>query len=165
MSELDDTLDEAEDRRPGRRSGPFERPTRSELEAADLANSEWGRALEAEVAAARAAAASADERAAKAEDRAGKMERRWKWVLVIVSTLAGAVTPIAVYAVKRLQATAEARGVAGEREATRLQDHADIGELKTGLAEVRGILAAISRLGAVRVQGPAPQPLVPGDAP
>jgi hypothetical protein len=137
--------------------------TRSEQETADLANSEWGRALAAEVTAARKAAAAAEARAAKAEGRAAKMEARWKWVLVLLSTLAGAVSPVAIYAVKRMQAGAEARGVAGEREATRVQDHAAISDLQTGLAEIRGELKTISRLGAVRVQGPVPQPLLPGD--
>lgn len=41
--------------------------------------------------------------------------------------------------------------------------HVAISANTSEIANLRGALDAISRLGAVRVQGPAPQPLLPGD--
>ncbi len=163
VADLDDTYDELALHAESRGQGSL--PRESEREAADRRGWEALREFRAEAESATATATAAADLASRAEKRAARMERRWAWLLAAVGLLTATIGPVAIYATKKLLAGAEARGVAGERETTRLEDHAAIVDLRTGLAEVRGALSTISRLGAVRVSGPAPQPLLPGDPP
>lgn len=108
----------------------------------DLRDSEWGRALEARLAA---------------------HDERWKWTKRIGVLLAPMVVTGFLTGLAWFRSSGIADGAAAERETVRADDHRLLRDLRDDIAEIRGELRAISRLGAVRLQGPVPQPLLPGD--
>ncbi len=110
----------------------------------DLADSEWGQRISASLAA---------------------HDTRWKWIKRGAVILAPMVLTGFLAGLGWLRSSGDAAGAAREREAIRADDHRLLLDLRDAIAEIRGELRAISRLGAVRLQGPPPQPLIPGDPP
>ncbi len=160
MSDLDDTQD---DLAPRYGTGPVPRAlTDREIEDRrawkELAD------FRAEAAAATSVAAAAEKKAVAAEAKARQMASRWGWLLGVASLLTAAAAPVGVYATKKLLAGAEASGAAGERESTRLADHATLGQLVQAVAEIKGELRALNPVGAVRLLGP-PRAPTPDPAP
>ncbi len=108
----------------------------------DLRDSEWGRALEARLAA---------------------HDTRWKWTRRGLAVLGPAAITALGLGLGWLRSDATKSGVASEREIQRVDDHRLLRRLADAVAEIRGELRALSRMGAVHVQGPAPEPLLPDD--
>lgn len=169
--DLTDTLDEgerafglteameAELDQPRARTGPVIR-----FEPADLADSEWGQALRAEVDALKATRAEDAMRADRAEGRAAHadkwMSRGGKALSVIAASAIAALT----YAFAIARSDADAKATTREREAQRIDVYGIVRRLDRESAAVIERLGSIERalarfpIGFVPVQGPPPSP-------
>ncbi len=176
----------------GHRTGPQPRLDSADLAPIggppdDFAGWEWARRcdarmtrIEAEAQAARDDAEAARRVAADAQrENAGARKIIRRGVQVITGGL-GAILVGVGAAWKLAVASGDATGTAREREADRIEvralvhDHRDraLPEIRASIAlnaaaiaGLRGSLDMINRLGAVRVLGPQPQPLLDGDPP
>lgn len=106
----------------------------------DLRDSEWGRSL---------------------DERLKGHDLRWTWARRALVALGPVAVSALVLGLGWLRSSSDAAGAARERESIRADDHRLLLELRDNLAEIRGELRAISRLGAVRLLGPSVKPLVP----
>lgn len=121
----------------------------------DIANSEWGRRL---------------------TESAASSDLRWKWTRRGLAVLGPAAVTALWLGLGWLRSSGVSTGAANERELQRIETRAAVLDLQAhtipelraaiaansaAIANLRGALDMINRLGAVRVVGPQPQPLLP----